>query len=84
MEFVVMPTEGYTAGPCVPYGCDHIAHVNTQIYYAVFVGIIAIVIGYLPAGFGVPSWVSLIAGVIVVFLGLRFIGEEVPFEEEAV
>ena len=65
-------------------GCDHIAHVNTQIYYAVFVGITAIVIGYLPAGFGVPSWVSLIAGVIVVFLGLRFIGEEVPFEEEAV
>ena len=56
------------------------------VYFIIYfvVCIIAIVIGYLPAGFGVPSWVSLIAGVIVVFLGLRFIGEEVPFEEEAV
>lgn len=43
-------------------GCDHMAHVRTQIPYALTVGIVAIVSGLLPAGYGVPAWVCLIAG----------------------
>ena len=59
-------------------GCNHIAHVNTQIYYAIFVAIITIVIGYIPAGFGIPWYVSLIAAVVVMYVGLKLIGEKVP------
>lgn len=59
-------------------GCNHIAHVNTQIYYAIFVAIITVVIGYIPAGFGIPWYVSLIAAVVVMYVGLKLIGEKVP------
>ncbi|MFC1609807.1 Na+/H+ antiporter NhaC family protein [Myxococcota bacterium] len=41
---------------------DHIDHVRTQLPYAVTVAGVACVLGYLPAGFGVPAWVSMIAG----------------------
>src|SRR5699024_74945 len=34
--------------------CDHVEHVRTQLPYAMFAGVIAIVLGTLPAGFGVP------------------------------
>ena len=59
-------------------GCNHIAHVNTQIYYALFVAVITIVVGYIPAGFGIPWYISLVLAVIVMFVGLRIIGEKVP------
>ncbi|MDO5850269.1 MAG: Na+/H+ antiporter NhaC family protein [Methanobacteriaceae archaeon] len=59
-------------------GCNHIAHVNTQIYYAVFVAIITIVVGYIPAGFGIPWYISLVVAIVVMYVGLKLIGEKVP------
>lgn len=59
-------------------GCDHINHVNTQISYSIFVAIIVIAIGYIPAGFGVPWYISLILGCIAIYIGLRILGEKVP------
>ncbi len=51
--------------------CDHLRHVATQLPYALTVGGIAIVCGYLPAGYGMNPWLMLLAGfvacVIVVF-----------------
>lgn len=61
--------------------CNHIAHVQTQIYYAIFVAIITIFVGYIPAGFGVPWFVSIPIGVIVMFVGLKLLGEKVDFDE---
>lgn len=43
-------------------GCDHIAHVRTQMPYALTVGGVSIVCGTLPAGFGVDSWLLLALG----------------------
>jgi len=63
-------------------GCNHIDHVNTQIYYALFVAIITIIIGYIPAGFGVPWFVSIIVGTIVMYIGLKLLGEKISFEED--
>ena len=40
-------------------GCDHDAHVKTQLPYAIVVGIIAVLLGTLPAGLGVP-WLLLL------------------------
>ena len=39
--------------------CDHIEHVRTQLPYALTVGMVAIFIGTLPTGFGVPWWISM-------------------------
>ncbi len=47
-------------------GCNHIAHVRTQIPYAMMSGILAIIVGYVPTGFGVPFWISLPVGLLVV------------------
>ena len=60
--------------------CNHIAHVQTQMYYAIFVAIITIFVGYIPAGFGVPWFVSIPIGVIVMFVGLKLLGEKVDFD----
>jgi len=43
-------------------GCDHIAHVWTQLPYALVVGGLSIVCGLLPLGFGAPVWVLLPLG----------------------
>lgn len=57
--------------------CDHIEHVRTQLPYALFAGAAAIVLGTLPAGFGVPWWLCLPAGALALILGVRMIGRTV-------
>jgi Na+/H+ antiporter NhaC len=43
-------------------GCDHAAHVTTQLPYALSAGVVSILLGTLPAGFGVNPWILLILG----------------------
>ncbi len=97
MGFVIVCTSGVLTGAifgdhCSPISdttilssmgtsCDHIAHVNTQIYYAIFVAVIAIVFGYIPAGFGIQWYISIPIAIVVMYIGLRLLGEKVPFEE---
>ena len=57
--------------------CDHMDHISTQLYYALFVAFVAVVCGYLPAAFGVPVYILLPLGLLVVFLVIRFYGK--PF-----
>jgi len=59
-------------------GCDHIAHVRTQLPYALAVGGVAIVAGTLPAGFGLSWWITLPLGVAALWVLLRWLGREVP------
>lgn len=40
-------------------GCNHIAHVNTQMPYALSVAAITILLGTLPVGLGLAWWVCL-------------------------
>ena len=47
-------------------GSDHIDHVRTQLPYAAMVGAVALVCGYLPAGWGAPPWLSLLGGAVLV------------------
>ena len=60
--------------------CNHINHVQTQIVYAIYVAVIAIVFGYLPAGLGISWYILIPLGVVVMYLGLRIIGQKVEFE----
>lgn len=57
--------------------CNHMDHVSTQLYYALFVGVVAILFGFLPAAFGVPVYILLPLGLLVVYLVIRFYGK--PF-----
>ena len=62
-------------------GCDHMDHVRTQLPYALLVGSVALLLGTLPVGFGLPWWVALITNALILATFLRFVGkpvDEVP------
>lgn len=62
--------------------CDHIDHVRTQLPYALLAAGVAIVIGELPTALlGVHPLISLLLGLVVIYLVLRVVGR--PVEEEA-
>lgn len=54
--------------------CDHMAHVRTQMPYAVTVGLVSILCGTLPAGFGINSWLILAVGSIALLVILLVVG----------
>ena len=97
MSFTIVCTSGVLTGAifgdhCSPISdttilssmgtsCNHINHVQTQIYYAVFVACVTIFIGYIPAGLGIPWYISLVAGSIILYVGLKILGEKVDFQE---
>ena len=99
MGFVIVCTSGVLTGAifgdhCSPISdttilssmgtsCNHIDHVSTQIYYAIFVAVIAIIFGYIPAGFGIQWYISIPVAIVVMYIGLRVLGEKVPFDEVA-
>ncbi|MDY4606972.1 Na+/H+ antiporter NhaC family protein [Clostridium tertium] len=58
-------------------GCNHIAHVNTQMWYALFIAAITILFGYIPAGFGLQWYIVLPISIIAVFLGVQILGKKV-------
>lgn len=62
-------------------GCDHIDHVRTQLPYAMSVGLVALLVGTLPAGFGMPWWVGLLIGMAILSVLLRVFGEEVDIAD---
>ncbi len=55
-------------------GCNHVAHVRTQLPYALLVAAVATVAGTLPVGFGVPVWLLLLADVVILVVLLRLLG----------
>lgn len=72
------PISDTTVLSSVASASDHIDHVRTQGPYAFFVMLVAIVVGYLPAAaFGLHPGLSLLAGVAILWLGLRILGERV-------
>ncbi len=58
-------------------GCDHIDHVRTQLPYAMSVGVVALLLGTLPVGFGFPWWMSILMGAAVLSAALRLFGTPV-------
>jgi Na+/H+ antiporter NhaC len=58
-------------------GSDHIAHVRTQIPYALALGILGIMLGDIPTAFGMSPWISLLVGSALIVLTVRFLGQKV-------
>ena len=44
---------------------DPLDHVQTQIPYALLAASLAIVVGFIPTGLGMPSWISLVLGAVI-------------------
>ena len=70
------PISDTTVLSSVASGCDHIEHVRTQLPYALLVGLVGLLLGTIPGGFGVPPWISIIAGIAVLAVALKFLGKK--------
>lgn len=58
--------------------CNHIDHVRTQLPYAIVVGIVCIILGYIPAAFGINPFILIAVIIIVLILILFLWGKELP------
>ena len=57
--------------------CDHMAHVVTQLPYALTVAVVAVLFGTLPLGWGVSVWILLPIQAVVLFVFLMMVGKRV-------
>jgi Na+/H+ antiporter NhaC len=74
------PISDTTVISSVASGSDHIDHVRTQIPYALTVGGVALALGLIPTGYGVPWYLTLPAGIAALYAVLMFVGK--PLEDE--
>ena len=58
-------------------GADHVDHVRTQLPYALISALISLIAGYLLIGYGASPWLSLLIGLILIILIIRFLGKKV-------
>ena len=70
------PISDTTVLSSVASGCDHIEHVRTQLPYALLVGVVGLVIGTVPAGYGLSPWISIVVGIAVLAGILKTIGKK--------
>lgn len=56
-------------------GSDHIDHVRTQLPYAALAGGMAVLMGTIPAGFGISPWISLPLGAVFLLGIVRLVGQ---------
>jgi Na+/H+ antiporter NhaC len=56
-------------------GCDHIAHVKTQLPYALGIGVLGMLVGDIPTAFGLSPWISILLGSAVIIAGVMFLGK---------
>jgi ABC-type Mn2+/Zn2+ transport system permease subunit len=56
---------------------DHLDHVKTQLVYAITVGAVATLLGYIPLALGVPLILVLPLTIAVIFGIIFFIGKPV-------
>jgi Na+/H+ antiporter NhaC len=61
-------------------GCDHVDHVRTQLPYALAVAAVGMLLGYLPAGYGVSPFLCLPLGAGVLAGGLWWLGREAALD----
>jgi|YNPBryunderm2012_1023409.scaffolds.fasta_scaffold01165_6 Na+/H+ antiporter NhaC len=71
------PISDTTVMSSMASGCDHIAHVRTQLPYALAVGALGMVVGDIPTAFGLSPWISLAVGVVIIVAGVRVLGRRV-------
>jgi len=71
----ISPISDTTIMSSMASGSDHIAHVKTQIPYAMTVGIVSIIAGFIPAGLGVNPYISLGVSLIALLIIVKVFGK---------
>jgi Na+/H+ antiporter NhaC len=77
------PISDTTVMSSMATACDHIDHVRTQLPYALTVGVVAMLVGDIPTAYGVPPALSIVAGLVILYLVLRIFGKPVEDFREA-
>ncbi len=62
--------------------CNHIAHVNTQLPYAIVIAVVCMLIGDIPTAFGLSPYISIILIFSVLALILKVFGKKLPLVNE--
>ncbi len=62
------PISDTTIMSSISSSSDHLHHVKTQLPYSLTVGLLALVCGYIPAGFGAPPWAGFLAAIVAMVL----------------
>ncbi|HUO87052.1 MAG TPA: Na+/H+ antiporter NhaC family protein [Thermoanaerobaculia bacterium] len=55
---------------------DHMAHVRTQLPYALAVGVLGMAVGDIPTAYGMPPWISLAVGAAVIVGVVLWLGKK--------
>lgn len=63
--------------------CHHIDHVRTQMPYALIVGGVALVIGVIPAAWGISSWLLFPLGMVILYFIVRIVGKSILSPEQS-
>ncbi|WP_334307727.1 Na+/H+ antiporter NhaC family protein [Serpentinicella sp. ANB-PHB4] len=61
--------------------CDHVDHIKTQITYAITVGLVTVLFGYIPVGLGVPVYIVLPVALAVIFAIVHIFGKSVEMTD---
>ncbi len=69
------PISDTTVLSSVASGCNHIEHVRTQLPYALLVGFVAMAVGTIPGGYGLPPWISIVTGLVILIAVHRVMGK---------
>lgn len=56
-------------------GSDHIAHVRTQLPYALGIGVLGMLLGDIPTAYGLSPWISIVVGTVVIVAGVLLFGK---------
>ncbi len=56
---------------------DHVDHVRTQAPYAFTCAIVTAIIGFVPAGYGISPYISIVAGLAILVVLIRFTAKPV-------
>lgn len=73
----ISPISDTTIMSSLASSCNHLAHVKTQLPYALLVGCVALLGGTLPASLGFPVALSLIISIGLLYGGIRFLGKRI-------
>lgn len=78
------PISDTTIMSSIASSMDHMDHVSTQLPYALMVGVIACLVGYLPVGYGLNPWISIILGLVLMVGFILIFGKQVENVEDSV
>lgn len=70
------PISDTTVLSSISTGCDHIAHVNTQLYYALSTVVFSCVFGYATVAHGMPIWTFYVLYPLCIWGLLRVLGRK--------